>query len=251
MRRTESHHYGSGAVSAAIRLSGLRVVRGGKEVLPGIDLEVEHGSVTGLLGPSGSGKSTLIRAIVGVQQVDSGSVDVLGQPAGSAPLRTEVGYMTQELSVYRDLPVRDNLRYFGAILRVPRERVDDVIEAVDLMSEADHAVERLSGGQQARVSLAAALLDRPRLLVLDEPTVGLDPLLRRSLWDLFRRLAAEGCTLLVSSHVMDEAAHCDQLILLREGSVLATGAPAALLTRTGKPDLESAFIALIENEGPR
>jgi ABC-2 type transport system ATP-binding protein len=238
-------------VSAAITVSGLRVVRGGRDVLPGIDLEIEQGSVTGLLGPSGSGKSTLIRAIVGVQRVESGTVDVLGQPAGSAPLRTEVGYMTQELSVYRDLTVRENLRYFSAILRVPAERIDEVIEAVDLTSEADHAVERLSGGQQARVSLAVALLDRPRVLVLDEPTVGLDPLLRRSLWDLFRGLAADGCTLLVSSHVMDEAAHCDQLILLREGRVLAADAPAALLTRTGQPDLESAFVALIESEARR
>ena len=159
--------------------------------------------------------------------------------------------MTQERSVYRDLTVRENLRYFGAILHVPAARIGEVIEAVDLTSEADHPVERLSGGQQARVSLAAALLDRPRVLVLDEPTVGLDPLLRRSLWGLFGSLAAAGTTLLVSSHVMDEAAHCDHLILLRDGRVLAAGAPAALLTRTGQPDLESAFVALIESEARR
>jgi ABC-2 type transport system ATP-binding protein len=238
-------------VSTAITVTGLRVTRGGRVVLPGIDLEVQAGSVTGLLGPSGGGKSTLIRSIVGVQQIEAGTVEVLGEPAGSPPLRERVGYMTQELSVYRDLSARENLHYFGRILGVPAGRTDEVLAMVDLTADADRPVERMSGGQQARVSLATALLGSPELLVLDEPTVGLDPLLRRSLWDLFRRLAAEGRTLLVSSHVMDEAAHCDELILLRDGQVLATAAPTALLTRTGQPDLESAFVSLIESEERR
>ena len=207
--------------------------------------------MTGLLGPSGGGKSTLMRAIVGVQQIDAGTVEVLGEPAGSPALRDRVGYMTQELSVYRDLSARENLRYFGRILGAAPRRPDEVLETVDLTADADRPVERMSGGQQARVSLATALLGSPEVLVLDEPTVGLDPLLRRSLWDLFRSLAAGGRTLLVSSHVMDEAAHCDELVLLREGRVLANGAPAALLTRTGQPDLESAFVSLIESEARR
>jgi ABC-2 type transport system ATP-binding protein len=238
-------------MAAAITVSGLRVVRGGRVVLPGIDLAVEQGTVTGLLGPSGSGKSTLIRAIVGVQQVEAGSVVVLGESAGSASLRSRVAYMTQTLSIYRDLTVHENLRYFARILGVSSQRIDEVIAEVDLGSEADRAAEGMSGGQQARVSLAVALLGSPALLVLDEPTVGLDPLLRRSLWDLFGSLASQGRTLLVSSHVMDEAAHCDRLILLREGQVLAADAPAALLTRTGQPDLEAAFVALIESEARR
>jgi ABC-2 type transport system ATP-binding protein len=235
-------------VTAAIAIGDLRVVRGGREVLPGISFEVEQGAVTGLLGPSGSGKSTLMRAVVGVQRVASGSLDVLGLPAGDRALRPRVAYMTQELSVYRDLTVRENLRYFARILDAPRGTIDEVIAQVDLEAHADHQVQRLSGGEQARVSLATALVGAPELLVLDEPTVGLDPLLRRRLWELFGELARGGRTLLISSHVMDEAAHCDSLILLREGCVLASGRGDALLARTGAPDLESAFVALIESE---
>ena len=238
-------------MDAAITVTGLRVARGGRVVLPGIDLEVERGCVTGLLGPSGGGKSTLMRAIVGVQQVESGSVDVLGRAAGTPELRSYVGYMTQDLSVYRDLTVRENLRYFARLLGTSPRRVDDVIAMVDLESETERTLERMSGGQQARVSLATALLGSPSVLVLDEPTVGLDPLLRRSLWKLFRDLAADGHTLLVSSHVMDEAAHCDRLVLLREGRVLASDSPQALLVSTGEADLEAAFVALIENEEAR
>jgi ABC-2 type transport system ATP-binding protein len=236
-------------VAAAVAIRDLRVVRGHRVVLPGLSTTVERGSVTGLLGPSGSGKSTLMRAIVGVQQVESGVVEVLGYPAGSAELRPRVGYMTQALSVYRDLTVRENLRYFARLLRMPPARVDETIELVDLDPLADQAVERLSGGEQARVSLASALLGSPDLLVLDEPTVGLDPLLRRSLWGLFRRLAAEGTTLIVSSHVMDEASHCDTLLLLREGRLLTAETPGGLLARTAADDLESAFVALIGEGG--
>jgi ABC-2 type transport system ATP-binding protein len=234
----------------AIALDRLRVVRGGRLVLDDVSLEVARGSVTGLLGPSGCGKSTLMRSVVGVQLVAGGSVEVLGRPAGSAALRRQVGYVTQAPSVYADLTVRENLRYFAAVLGAPRSDVDRVIEEVGLVSHADAVVGRLSGGQEARVSLAAALLGEPELLVLDEPTVGLDPVLRRDLWALFRSLAARGTTLLVSSHVMDEAVQCDRLLLMREGSLLADDSLQGLLDRTGAPDVEAAFLALVDRAEP-
>lgn len=231
---------------AAIDVRGLRVVRGGREVLCGISLDVAAGTVTGLLGPSGSGKTTLMRALVGVQQVVSGEVSVLGAPAGSPSLRSRVGYMTQSPSVYADLTVRENLRYFARVLGAAPERVDAAIETVSLGDHAGQTVVSLSGGERARASLAVALLNEPELLVLDEPTVGLDPVLRRDLWATFHALAEGGATLLVSSHVMDEADRCDELILLREGEVLATGTPAALRLQTGAEDLDRAFLDLID-----
>jgi ABC-2 type transport system ATP-binding protein len=229
----------------AVRLRGLRVTRGPHQVLDGFDLDVRRGSVTGLLGPSGSGKSTLMRAIVGVQQVDGGLVEVLGHPAGSAELRHRVSYVTQAPSVYRDLTVRQNLIYFADVLGAPRADVDRAIDQVDLGPYAEQLTANLSGGQFSRVSLAVALLGRPEIMVLDEPTVGLDPVLRQQLWDLFRRLAAEGVTLLVSSHVMDEAERCERLVLLREGVLLADGTLPDLLQRTGAPDAEQAFLHLV------
>jgi ABC-2 type transport system ATP-binding protein len=216
-------------------------------VLDHLSLEIAPGTVTGLLGPSGSGKSTLIRSIVGVQIVEAGEVVALGAPAGSASLRSRVGYVTQAPSVYGDLTVRENLDYFARILRVGPERIDEVLDEVDLRPQAGQRVDRLSGGQRARVSLATALLNRPELLVLDEPTVGLDPVLRRDLWLLFHSLADAGSTLLVSSHVMDEAERCDSLLLLREGKLLAALTPEELRARTGTQDLEDAFLALAES----
>ena len=230
----------------AVRVRDLRVVRGGLLVLPGISLSVATGTVTGLLGPSGSGKTTLIRAIVGVQIVESGSVEVLGEPAGSPSLRARVGYVTQAPSVYADLTVRENLAYFARVLRAGRDRVDAVIETVGLEERAGQVVKRLSGGERARVSLATALLNEPDLLVLDEPTVGLDPVLRRDLWDTFRELAAAGRTLLVSSHVMDEAERCDALLLMREGRVVADETPTELRRRTRAENLDEAFLRLVE-----
>jgi ABC-2 type transport system ATP-binding protein len=232
----------------AIVVDGLRVVRGSREVLPGISLSVPRGQVVGLLGPSGSGKSTLLRAIVGVQVVAGGTVTVLGEPAGSPGLRSRVGYVTQEPSVYGDLSVRANLTYFAALVGAPRDAVEQTIATIDLTTDADSRVDRLSGGQRSRVSLGAALVGSPELLVLDEPTVGLDPVLRRDLWALFHRLATGGTTLLVSSHVMDEATRCDRLLLLREGCLLADETPDGLLSRTGARDAEHAFLALIEKE---
>ena len=230
----------------AVEVERLRVVRGGKVVLHDLSCGVASGSVTGLLGPSGRGKSTLIRAIVGVQRVTGGGVRVLGSPAGAKQLRARVGYMTQAPSVYGDLTVRENLRFFASVLGASRDRVEEAIAEVSLHEDADRVVARLSGGQRARVSLAAALLGAPELLVLDEPTVGLDPVLRRDLWRLFHELAEQGATLIVSSHVMDEADRCTALLLIREGQLLAQGTPAELRARTGAKQLDDAFLRLIE-----
>jgi ABC-2 type transport system ATP-binding protein len=228
----------------SIRIRDLRVRRGGRLVLPGVSLEIRAGVVTGLLGPSGSGKTTLMRAVVGVQIVEGGEVIVLGRPGGLPELRHRVGYVTQAPSVYGDLTVRENLAYFARILAAPARRVEEVAETVDLGDHVDQVVGTLSGGELSRVSLATALLGRPDVLVLDEPTVGLDPVLRRDLWNTFHELAAGGATLLVSSHVMDEAERCDELVLMREGGIVATGSPDEIRARIGLDDLEQAFIAL-------
>ena len=231
----------------AIVVRGLHVERGGRNVLPGIDLDVATGRVTGLIGPSGSGKSTLMRAIVGVQVVAGGSVTVLGEPAGTPDLRRRVAYVTQSGSVYGDLTAWENVRYLARIMGVPDDDVRRVIDVVGLAGSEHRPVARLSGGQQHRVALAGALLGRPELLVLDEPTVGLDPLLRRDLWELFERLRDEGATLLVSTHVLDEAGRCDDVLLLRDGRLLAATTAAGLLADTGTDDLDEAFVRLIEH----
>jgi ABC-2 type transport system ATP-binding protein len=236
------------AASPSIVVDKLRIRRGGVVVLDELSLEVASGRVTGLLGPSGSGKTTLMRAIVGVQIVEAGSITVLGEPAGTPSLRWKVGYMTQNPAVYGDLTVRENLRYFARILDAAPTSVDEVLETVDMTSFGGRVVNRLSGGQRARVSLATALIGSPELLVLDEPTVGLDPVLRRDLWKTFNELAERGKTLLVSSHVMDEADHCQDLLLLREGTLVATGTPASVRQQSGKQDLDEAFLALINEE---
>jgi ABC-2 type transport system ATP-binding protein len=232
--------------AVAIQVDDLRVVRHGAVVLPGLSCDVAAGSVTGLLGPSGSGKSTLIRAIVGVQKIAGGSVQVLGQTAGAATLRARIGYMTQAPSVYFDLTVRANLEFFARVLAQPEDAVHRVLADVALDEHEGRVVSTLSGGERARVSLATALLGEPELLVLDEPTVGLDPVLRRDLWNLFHRLAEDGTTLLVSSHVMDEADRCHALLLLREGQLLAQASPDELRAQTGTRDLDGAFLRLVE-----
>ncbi len=232
----------------AVEIRDLRVVRGGRTVLDGLDLEVA-GGVTGLLGPSGCGKSTLMRALVGVQQVESGSVTVLGEEAGSRSLRDRIGYVTQAPSVYDDLTVAENLAFFSRVLGRPHSDVDRAVERVALQDHRDQVVGRLSGGQRSRASLAVALLGQPELLVLDEPTVGLDPVLRRDLWELFHQLAEDPerpAAVFVSSHVMDEADRCDHLLLMREGAIIASGPPEEIRRRTGQPDIEAAFLQIVE-----
>jgi ABC-2 type transport system ATP-binding protein len=222
-------------------------VRSGTAVLRDVTFVVPVGQLLGLLGPSGSGKTTLMRALLGLQVVASGETRVLGERAGAVALRKRVGYVSQSPAVYGDLTVAENLRYFASILDVAGDDVDRVLADVDLERYAHSLVSRLSGGERARVSLGIALLGTPELLILDEPTVGLDPVLRRDLWTLFARQASAGVTLIVSSHVMDEAARCERLLLLREGRILADLTPAELLERTGTVSYDAAFVALIED----
>jgi ABC-2 type transport system ATP-binding protein len=232
----------------AVSVRELDVYRGGKRILPSISVGVRQGLVTGLLGPSGSGKTTLIRAIVGVQLVRGGEVTVLGRPAGTPALRRRVAYVTQAPSVYADLTVRENLAYFARVLGAPTSRVDETIAATGLRGQTDQLVRTLSGGERSRASLAVALLGDPELLALDEPTVGLDPVLRTELWRQFHDLADEGKAVLVSTHVMDEAEHCDELILMREGRIVASAPPRTLLEKTGAENLEQAFLTLAKAE---
>jgi ABC-2 type transport system ATP-binding protein len=232
-------------MDSAITVTDLVVDRGQRRVLRGLSFAVPHGQVTGLLGPSGSGKTTLMRALVGVQQVRSGDVTVLGEPAGSPTLRHRVGYVTQAPSVYDDLSVRENVRYFAALYGMGPREAGAAIADVGLGDKAGELVRNLSGGQKGRVSLACALVAAPEVLVLDEPTVGLDPILRVDLWDRFHALARAGTTLIVSSHVMEEAGRCDRLLLLRDGELLADSTPAQLRTDGRSDDLEVAFLNLI------
>ncbi|SCF00771.1 ABC-2 type transport system ATP-binding protein [Micromonospora coriariae] len=234
----------------AIAVHDLLVDRGGRRVLDGISCTVPRGAVTGLLGPSGSGKTTFMRAVVGVQVVTRGTVTVLGQPAGSPALRHQVGYLTQAPSVYADLTVRENARYFAALHGRGRAEADQAISDVGLTRAAGQLVSTLSGGQRSRASLACALVGEPELVILDEPTVGQDPVLRADLWARFHAMAAAGTTLLVSSHVMDEAARCDRLLLIREGRLIADDSPAAIRAAAGVDDLDEAFLRLIRAGEP-
>ncbi len=229
----------------AIEVRDLVVQRGGQRVLHGLTCSAPSGSVTGLLGPSGSGKTTLMRCVVGVQRISSGSVTVLGEPAGAKALRHRIGYVTQSPSVYADLTVRENARYFASLYGLSPSEADRAISDVGLSAAAGQLVTTLSGGQRARASLACALVSKPELLVLDEPTVGQDPVLRNDLWQQFHALAATGTTLLVSSHVMDEAGRCDRLLLIREGELIADDTPAAVRAAAGTDDLEDAFLRLV------
>ena len=232
-------------MEAAVTVSDLVVERGRRRVLHGVSAVVPRGQVTGLLGPSGSGKTTFMRALVGVQKVRSGAVTVLGLPAGSPALRSSVGYVTQAPSVYADLTVRENAHYFAALYGLSPAAADRALADVGMADAAGQLVRDLSGGQKGRVSLACALVARPELLVLDEPTVGLDPVLRVELWEQFHALARAGTTLVVSSHVMEEAGRCDRLLLLRDGRLLADSTPAELRRESGTDDLEEAFLRLV------
>jgi ABC-2 type transport system ATP-binding protein len=233
-------------MSPGVEVTGLRVVRGGHD----LTFSVVAVALKRLLGPSGCGKTTLMRAIVGVQRIAGGQVTVFGERAGVAALRSRIGYVTQAPSVYDDLTVEENLRFFAAVLGVGLDRVDACVRVVDLQDERSKVAARLSGGQKSRASLAVALLGEPTLIVLDEPTVGLDPVLRRDLWQTFHRLADEGAAVFVSSHVMDEATRCDRLMLMREGRIIADDTPAGLLEKTGAADIEAAFLDLVAQAAP-
>lgn len=229
----------------SIRAESVVVEKEGRRILNELTFSIPAGTLTGLIGPSGSGKTTLMRSIVGVQAIKSGELRILGKLAGSKQLRAEVGYVTQAPAIYDDLTVEQNLRYFATLVNAPRVQVNEVIHEVQLEHRRRGLVKDLSGGERARVSLGLALLGNPKVLVLDEPTVGLDPLLRRDLWDLFKRLAANGKTLLISSHVMDEAERCERLLLLRDGELLWEDSRQALLEASGAPTIEEAFIRMI------
>lgn len=229
----------------AVVVSSLTVRRDARTVIDGLDCRIAAGSVTGLIGPSGSGKTTLMRAIVGVQRIGGGSVTVFGAPAGSADLRRRVGYLTQAVSIYDDMTVAENVRYFGAIAGAPKSAVDTVIGEVGLSGAEKQLVRATSGGQRSRASLACALIGDPDLLVLDEPTVGHDPVLREELWSMFRSRAERGATVLVSSHVMDEAARCDRVLLIRGGELLAEDTPDGIRAAAGAEDMDAAFLSLI------
>ncbi|OBH82506.1 ABC transporter ATP-binding protein [Mycobacterium sp. E2989] len=235
----------------AVRIDHLRVIRGKRPALHDFSVQIGRGSITGLLGPSGCGKTTLMRCIVGTQIVTSGTVTVLGHPAGSAPLHRRVGYLPQDPTIYNDLRIVDNVRYFASLYGFDRHAADAAIERVGLADHRSAYCGNLSGGQRTRVSLACALVCRPELLVLDEPTVGLDPVLRADLWEQFTELARGGTTLLVSSHVMDEADHCGDLLLMRDGHLLAHTTPTQLREDTGCTSLEDAFLSIIRRNTMR
>lgn len=234
----------------AVQIKNVSVVLGGHfHALKRVGVDLPSGKIVGFIGPSGAGKTTLIRSIVGRQHLTDGSITIDGLPAGSAKLRSQMSYMTQEASVYSDLTVRENLRYFATVFGISKRdmkrTINDILQTVDMTDHTNQLVSKLSGGQKQRVSLAIALIGYPKLMVLDEPTVGLDPVLREQLWSLFRELASKGTTLIISSHVMDEAERCDELLLIRNGELLAHGSPKALCQQTGTKSVEQSFLSLI------
>ena len=235
-------------MKSAISITDLTVIRGRTKILSEFNLEVESGAILGLLGPSGSGKTTIMRSVAGLQQLTSGSIRVLGSPAGDKSLRTRISYSTQDASIYRDLTCSENVDYFAALQGHRGSSTDEILVLVDLGKNRKQLAATLSGGERARLALATALVGAPEILILDEPTVGLDPLLRRDLWSLFHRFTDEGKTLLVSSHMMEEADHCDELVLLRNGAILASGTPRELRDQTGVENMDTVFISLVEKQ---
>lgn len=231
----------------SIVISNVTVVKSKRKILDSLNLELPKGRAIGLLGPSGSGKTTLMRAIAGLQQIQSGNIEVLGQPAGSAKLREKISYSTQSASVYNDLTCEENLRFYASLYPTNERTIADLIEMVKLDKVRNQLAKSLSGGERTRLALATALVGAPDLMILDEPTVGLDPLLRKDLWQIFKELTNQGKTLLISSHVMDEAVNCDYILLLRDGQVIAQGSSVELFKSTGKSDMEEVFISLVKS----
>jgi ABC-2 type transport system ATP-binding protein len=237
-------------MDAAVTIHKLSVTLGKDfSALREVTVDLPTGKIIGFIGPSGAGKTTLIRSIVGRQRLTEGSINVFGIPAGDKKLRGTVSYMTQEVSVYSDLTAQENIKYFATMVGIPRKQlareIQRVLHVVDLGAQKNQIVHDMSGGQKQRVSLAISLLGSPKLMVLDEPTVGLDPLLREQLWDIFHELARQGTTLIISSHVMDEAERCDELLLIRGGQILASGTPKELCQRTGARSVEESFLQLV------
>ena len=218
---------------------------GAQPALDGVTLKIRRGEVYGILGPNGAGKTTLIRSLVGLIVPDGGTVTVLGQRMPSLDILARVGYMTQQAALYPDLSAGENVRFFAEIYGA-HDGVREALEFVDLWDRRDSVVSELSGGMRTRCSLACALVHKPDLLLLDEPTVGVDPQLRVQLWDRFQRMAREGKSILVSSHVMDEAERSDRLGLIRFGRLLAEGTVAELTRKAGVGRLEDAFLKLSE-----
>jgi ABC-2 type transport system ATP-binding protein len=232
-------------VKIAVEVNDLTIAKEGVEILHGISLQIPQGKIVGLLGPSGSGKTTLMRTIAGLQRITSGSVSVLGVSAGDKSLREAISYSTQDASIYGDLTVDENLQFFASLYFENEYAIDEILKLVDLVKNRKQLAEKLSGGERARLALATALVGKPGIIILDEPTVGLDPVLRKQLWGVFRMLTHQGKTLLVSSHVMDEAENCDHLILLRDGKILAEGSVAQLKMDTEEDEMEDVFISLV------
>ena len=227
----------------AVEVDSVTKEFGDIKALDGVTLRVRQGEIYGLLGPNGAGKTTLIRSIVGLIAPNSGTVTVLGRKLPDLDVLRQVGYMTQQAALYPGLSVEENVRFFAAIYGVD-SGVKDALEFVDLYTRRGSVVSTLSGGMRQRCSLACALVHRPQLLLLDEPTVGVDPQLRVELWEQFRGMAADGTTIIVSSHVMDEAERCQRLGLIQYGRLLAEGSPSEVRARAGTQNLEEAFLKL-------
>lgn len=216
---------------------------GAVTALDGVTLRVKRGEIYGLLGPNGAGKTTLIRLLVGLLEAHAGTVTVLGHRMPEVDVLRHVGYMTQQAALYPGLSVEENVRFFAAINGV-EDGVKEALEMVDLYERRSSEVSTLSGGMRQRCSLACALVHRPQLLLLDEPTVGVDPQLRVQFWEDFRRMADAGTTIIVSSHVMDEAERCQRLGLIQYGKMLAEGTPGEIRDIAGSTNLEDAFLKL-------
>jgi ABC-2 type transport system ATP-binding protein len=233
----------------AIQVAGVTVEKLGKKILDNISMELPGNKSIGLIGPSGSGKTTLIRALVGSQVITEGTAKIFGEKVGSASLRSRIGYMSQKSAVYGDITVKENLEYFASICGSSEQQVAEIMESMRLNLHRDKMASSLSGGEATRLSLGIALLGNPEILFLDEPTVGLDPSLRIELWKIFASLRNQGKTILITSHMMDEAERCDILILMRNGKIIFQGNAEQLKAKTQSESIEHAFIKLAPLEG--
>lgn len=229
-----------------IEVKGLKQQFGTMTVLENVTLDVFSGEILGLLGPSGAGKTTLVKDIIGMNRPTAGTISILGTPMPSLEAVRNIGYMAQSDALYEDLNAYDNLLFFGALYDLKgaeaRKRADEVLSVVQLLEHAKKPVRNYSGGMKRRLSLAAALLHRPKILILDEPTVGIDPVLRMEFWKEFENIKASGTAIIVTTHVMDEAEHCQRLALIRDGGIIAIGSPEELKQKSGKSTIEGAFL---------